>query len=116
MWDILSFFDNLNYYESDEQHWNDMTKFLEAYIEARVPDNMKLTYHSNLKTGGKEICGRDRNTLERLKHMIQIFILIHYGTKCVTILHISISSVLYFFQRLVSTTNIQWEYVVYSMI
>ena len=38
MWDILSFFDNLNYYESDEQHWGDMTKFLETYIEAQTYD------------------------------------------------------------------------------
>ena len=44
MWDILSFFDNLNYYESDEQHWNDMTKFLEAYIEAWV-NHMELIYY-----------------------------------------------------------------------
>lgn len=38
MWDILSFFDSLNYYESDEQHWSDVTKFLETYIEAQTYD------------------------------------------------------------------------------
>ena len=54
MWDILSFFDNLNYYESDEQHWADMTKFLETYIEAQTydPDLVidtlwdEMTHHS----------------------------------------------------------------------